>query len=112
MAKAKVSFLPQRSQPSTVEWLWANKDFQDRYPALYELLAAGLYEGQPRKGATVTLFCVDGRLKACIADRHTEQALWVTLEALTDVLAEVEAGVSSASQEWKSTHKNGAKPIF
>lgn len=112
MAKAKKSFLPQRSQPSTLEWLWANKDFQDRYPALYELLAAGLYDGEPRKGATVTLFCVDGRLKACVADRHTEQALWITLEPFEDVLAEIELAVAKADQEWKATHKNGAKPVF
>jgi len=112
MAKGKKTFLPSRSSPATVEWLWANKQFQERYPALFELLAAGLYEGEPRKGATVTLFCVDGRLKACIADRHTEQALWVTLEPFDDVLAEVELAVSKAEAEWKSTHKNGAKPVF
>jgi hypothetical protein len=107
MAKSKKSFLPTKSDPRVVEWLWANEQFQDKYPALFELLAAGLYEGSVRKGATVTLFCVDGRLKACVADRHTEQALWVTLEPFEDVLAEVELAVSNADAEWKATKKNG-----
>jgi hypothetical protein len=112
MAKQRRSYLPDRSSPKTVAWLWANDDFQERYPALFELLAAGLFEGEPRKGATVTLFCVDGRLKACIADRHTDQALWVTLEAATDCIAEIEMAVQTASDEWKSTKKNGPKPVF
>lgn len=112
MSKSKKSFLPTRSQPSTVEWLWRNTSFQERYPALYELLAAGLYEGKERKGATVTLFCSDGRLKACIADRETEQALWLTLEPFEDVLAEVELCVSKSDAEWKAKEKSATKAVF
>jgi hypothetical protein len=112
MAKAKRSFLPTKSSPRTVEWLWANTSFQDKYPAVYELLASGLAEGEVRKGATITLFCVDGRLKACIADRHTENALWITLEPFEDVLGEIEVAVAKADAEWKSTHKGGVKPVF
>jgi hypothetical protein len=112
MGKARKSFLPERSSPTTVEWLWHNTDFQKRYPAVYELLAAGIWEGEPRKGATVTLFCVDGRLKACVADRNTEQALWITLEAAGDCLDEIEAAVAAANAEWKATNKKDAKPVF
>lgn len=112
MAKSRKSFLPVKSEPKTLQWLWANPAFEEKYPALFELLAAGLYEGEPRRGATVTLFCVDGRLKASVADRHTGMALWVTLEPFEDILAEIELAVASPSAEWKATNKNSEKTPF
>jgi len=105
MAKAKPSFLPKRESGKTVEWLWCNDGFQTKYPALYELLAVGLYEGEPRKGATITLFCGDGRLKACVADRETGQALWLALEPFEDVLAELELLVAAGTQQWRALRK-------
>ena len=112
MATTKRSFLPVKSEPKTLQWLWSNHEFEEKYPALFELLAAGLYEGEPRKGATVTLFCVDGRLKACVSDRHSGMALWLTLEPFSDVLAEIELGVSQHSAEWKQLKGNAEKPVF
>jgi hypothetical protein len=101
-----------KSSPKTVEWLWANKDFQAKYPAVFELLSAGLVEDDVRKGATITLFCSDGRLKACVVDRQTDQALWLTLEPFEDVLAEVELSVSKADAEWKARAKHANGAIF
>jgi len=112
MAKAKRSFLPEKHVPKTVQWLWANEAFEERYPALYELLASGVFEGETRRGATLTLFVSDGRLKASITDRQTEQVVYVVLEPLDDVLAEVEAHLVSSGVIWTSTRKNGAKPVF
>jgi len=113
MAKARKSHLPARHVPKTLEWLWANEDFEERYPILYELLAAGMYEGEPRIGATLTLFVTDGRLKASISDRQTEQVLYLTLEPLADVLGEVEVLLAKNGDGWKSAHRNGAvKPPF
>lgn len=105
MAKARKTFLPSQVAPKTLEWLWANDAFEARYPALYELLAAGILEGDPRVGATVTLFVSDGRLKASVVDRQTDQALWLTLEPFDDVLAEIELAVTSGKEAWKSTRK-------
>jgi len=108
MAKARKSHLPERHVPKTVEWLWANEGFEQRYPILFELLAAGLYEGEPRVGATLTLFVSDGRLKVSLSDRHTEQVLYLTLEPFDDILAEVEVLLAKGGDAWKSTHKNGS----
>lgn len=105
MAKARKTFLPSPVAPKTLEWLWANDKFAEKYPALYELLAAGTLEGDPRTGATVTLFVGDGRLKASIVDRQTDQALWLTLEPFDDVLAEMELAITSGKEAWKSTRK-------
>jgi len=112
MAKQRKTFIPAQKAKTTLEWMWANRAFENKYPALYELLACGLWDGEPRKGATLTLFVSDGRLKACLADRHTYQALWVTLEPFEDILAEVELAAASDKAEWKPTGKNGEKPVF
>jgi hypothetical protein len=112
MAKPKRSFLPHPKQRETSEWLWANKNFEEKYPALYEILAAGMFEGDVRKGATVTLFASDGRLKACVSDRHTHLALWITLEPFVDILAEIEVALTQEKPEWKPLNKNGATPTF
>lgn len=105
MAKAKPSFLPSREQGKTIEWLWAHDGFVAKYPALYELLASGMFEGEPRKGATVTLFCGDGRLKACIADRETGNGMWLDLEPFEDILAELELLITSGKHQWRSLKK-------
>lgn len=112
MAKVKRSFLPTVKAPQTLEWLWANEKFEDKYPALFELLAKGIFEGQPRVGASVTLFASDGRLKACISDRETHQALWLTLEPFEDVLAEIELAIVQGKEAWRSTNGKAAKPVF
>ena len=105
MGKAKPSFLPSRENGKPIEWLWADDAFMAKYPACYELLARGMYEGEPRKGATITLFCSDGKLKACVADRETGQGIWLALGPFEDVLAEIELVVAAGTQEWRSLRK-------
>lgn len=105
MAQSRPSFLPKKDAGKAVEWLWCNDGFMAKYPALYELLAVGMYEGEPRKGATITLFCGDGRLKACIADRETAQGIWLALEPFEDVLAELELAIASGKVEWRGLKK-------
>jgi len=113
MAKSSKSFLPTPAGPKVVPWLWANDEWQESFPALYELLAAGLYQGEPRKPATLSLFISEGRLKACIRDRQTHQALWLTLEGSIDILREIEALIVSGGGEWRSfKNGSGADPVF
>jgi len=112
MSKAKKSYLPEKSAAKTVPWLWANDKFEEKYPALYELLAAGLYEGEPRKPATLTLYVLDGRLKAVLSDKHTGQALWLTLEPFDDVLAEVELRLTDGKEAWKAGDRKSNNPVF
>lgn len=107
MAKQARSFLPAKAGPKVVPWLWANDEWHERYPALYELLAAGLYEGDARKPATLTLFVSEGRLKGCIRDRHTKQSLWLTLEGNIDILVEIEAAITNGSGEWRAFKGSG-----
>lgn len=113
MAKQAKSYLPEKAGPRVVPWLWANDEWHDKLPALYELLAAGLYAGEERKPATLTVFVSEGRLKACIRDRHTKQALWITLEGGLNLTEEVEHAIQSGSGEWRSFGKeNGEATPF
>lgn len=101
MGKQKSSYLPPKAGPRNVTWLWSNEEWFAKFPALYELLASGIYEGDPRKPASLSLFVSEGRLKAVVRDRHTRQALWLTLEGNTDVISEIEALIVSGGGEWR-----------
>lgn len=107
-SKSKGSFLPPPAGPKVVPWLWVNETWHDQYPAVFELLCAGTYEGEARKPATLTLFVSEGRLKACIRDRQTRQNCWMTLEAVGDVIGEIEALLQAGKAEWRSDSKNGS----
>lgn len=102
MAKQPKSFLPSKAGQKVLPWLWANDAWQEAYPALYELLSAGIVEGEERKPATLTVFVSEGRLKACLRDRHTRQSLWLTLEGDINVLVEVEKAIVDHSGEWRA----------
>jgi len=109
MAKKTKSFLPAPKLPEQLEWLWENETWRERFPALHELLAAGLFEGEPRKPATLTFFVSEGRLKAAIADRQTGLTMFLTLEVKGCVIDEVEAAVAAGKGEWRDSRKNGDK---
>lgn len=112
MAKAKKSVLPSREPAETLTWLWAEAQFQARYPAIYEFLAAGIYEGDPRKGGSISLFVGSGRLKVCFLDKHTQQAFYGVLEPKSDILQELEELLSGEHEPWIPVGKNPAKPVF
>jgi len=113
MAKSKPSYIPAKADAKPLEWLWCNDQFLAKYPALFELLSSGMYEGEPRKGATITLFASEGRLKACVTDRQTDQSMYLSLEPYEDILAEIELLVAAGTHVWRSNRKNGhEKPPF
>jgi hypothetical protein len=107
MAKQATSYLPSKSGPKIVPWLWSNDKWFETYPALYQLLAAGIDEGDERKPATLTIFVSEGRLKATVHDRHTRQRLWLTLEGDIDLLREIEALIVSKGGEWRPDKAKG-----
>lgn len=104
--------LPTGEPAEPVDWLWVNNEFRDRYPAVYELLAKGTWHGEPRKGGTVTLFIVGGRLKACFADRHTSHAFYAQLNASHDLWGELEGILAGEHEPWQPGAVKGGKPPF
>jgi len=107
MSKERKSFLPQPKDAKNAEWLWKNDGFQKLYPALFELLACGIWEGGPRRTATLTFFVGEGRLKASLCDRQTGLTLFMTLEANQEPFSEVERLLEDGAGEWREPPKKG-----
>lgn len=69
-----------------------DKDFQKKYPWLWEYLSAAAYKsGKPRQTATLTLFCDGGVWSSALTDREEDKTCWcsgLTLEGLLQALEE------------------------
>lgn len=112
MPKSERSCLPTGEPEEALEWLWTNNNFRDNYPAVYELLAKGTWHGEPRKGGTLTLFIVGGRLKVCFADRHTSHAFYAIVDASGDLWGELEGILAGEHEPWQPAGSKGVKAPF
>lgn len=100
------SFLPGARGRTPIDAHWNNAEFQEAFPALYQLLAMATDEnGEPREGASVILFCESDRLKACIVDKHTGCRSFHVLSAIEPLYDQLEKSLQSGV-EWKE--KKGA----
>lgn len=71
-------------------------------PSIMEFLAEDRYEdGSARRTGTINLFVQDGQVKGCINDRDTNQNSFVSAESIEELLAVIEAKLSSSSVEWR-----------
>lgn len=103
------SWVPsKKATPRIPEWHWSDDEFRAEYPAVYHLLAQGRLEGVYRPGGSVTIFADDQRLKAVISDKHTEQYLFLTLDAAKGLWEQLEAYLRHHQDEWRTRkEKNG-----
>jgi len=111
MAKRK-SILPTAGPTKHPDWLWHNEGFRDRYPCLFEFLACGDFEGEERKGGSISLFTGQQRLKVCFLDKHTQLAFYAPVNGSDDLLAELEAILSGEHEAWQPVKGHSAKPVF
>lgn len=113
MAKAKRTILPSKSLPSQTAWLWSDSAFEERCPALYEFLACGIVDGEPRKGGSITLFVSQARLKVCFLDKTTQMAFYGVLEPGIALWEELEGMLAGEHEPWQpSKSGGGGKPVF
>lgn len=113
MAKAKKSVLPVKGQDEHPKWLWADTEFEERCPALYEFLACGIVDDEVRKGGSISLFCGQGRLKVCFLDKQTQMAFYACLEARGELWAELEGILAGEHEAWSPVRSgSGGKPVF
>lgn len=86
-----------------------DQGFEESYPTLYSYLCDASYEsGEPRKTATITMFCDAGYLKACVNDRDNDRSAFVTSETMEGLLDSLEACLSDAKTVWKLPRDSGA----
>jgi len=96
-------FLPRKRDHERLgEWHWKDEEFELEYPAIYALLAAARMDGKWRVGASVTIFCDGGELKAVVSDRQTDQSLFLTLDAGKPVWEQLEGFVRNHPEDWRA----------
>lgn len=79
------------------------------YPTVFQYLTDAVWDdGSPRETSTLMLLVEDGWLKACLNDRAMGRSLWVTGDALADVLAALELHLASGSGDWRVKKPFGA----
>lgn len=79
-----------------------DKEFAGDYPALYEYLAAVLFDdGTPRETSTLTVFVEHGRFKAAVNDRQNEGVLFCTANTYGELLEVIEECLKSGEGDWR-----------
>jgi len=113
MAKAKKSSILPMAQTTIPEWLWSDDAFSERYPSLFEFLASGIWEGEQRKGGSISLFCGQGRLKVCFLDKQTQMAFYAVLSPGEHLLGELEGILAGEHDAWQPVRGgSGGRPVF
>lgn len=103
--KAIMSFLSKKPPANAGKTNTAvgDKDWQKRWPALWEYLTSPSYgpDGPPRKLATISLFLGTQGLTACCNDRDNARACFGTASTLLGALDALEGMVKSDDTVWK-----------
>lgn len=81
-----------------------DEQMQAEYPALWEHLTSTRYDdGKPRKTMSMTLFCEEGKMKACLTDRDSSYVAFVSGDGLFDLLRVVEEALATGNVEWRKS---------
>jgi len=76
--------------------------FQKDHPALYEYMTAGQWpDGTARKTSSITLFCEDCQVKACITEKNDGTVLFSAGKTVKAALMALEGLLSSAEPPWR-----------
>ncbi len=85
---------------------------QDReaYPALIEFLTCCEWpDGAARKPGTLLIFCDEGRLKICLADRDQEVVLFLSVDGLFVALEACDDALRAEDGDWRPSKKDTAR---
>jgi hypothetical protein len=76
--------------------------FAKDWPALYEYMTAAKYpDGTDRKLSSVTLFCEDSQLKACITEKNEGLVMFAAGKTLQTALNALEGLLASEEPPWR-----------
>ena len=79
-------------------------------PAVAEFLFAGVDdEGNPRRGATLTVFCEQGLFKVVLRERERQLDLWGTGPTLWECLHDLDRRLQEPQPEWRRQNQAGKK---
>jgi len=87
-----------------------DKDFQDRFPALFEHLTANRYpDGSARRTCSLSVFCEDASWKACLNDRDQNLVLFVTESRFDTLLEGLELLLQEELPPWRKSKAIGGQ---
>lgn len=83
--------------------------FEKTYPALFDYFCSDRWDDKtPRLTTTLWLFAEDGRIKACVSDRDTQESAFVTADTLLGLLEAIEEGLAQDGLSWRKKSASGA----
>jgi len=107
MSKMK-SVLPDPKSVGLRKWHFESLYFAETYPGLYEFLATGVRDNEPRKGGSINLFAHNGSLKVCFTDKETQMAFYAVLNAAEPLIEQLEGILAGEHDPWSKV--KGAMP--
>jgi hypothetical protein len=73
------------------------------FPHVRDFLCVPVWDdGSPRQVGSITLFCDEGRMKACANDKDAMLMCFVSGESLESVFAALEAVLASGGGDWRA----------
>ena len=112
MKPERSSVLPTGKPTKLPAFLWTDAEFAERCPGLYEFLAAGIVEGEPRKGGSISLFVSQARLKVCYMDKQTQTAFYGVLDGKGELWDQLEQMLVGEHEPWAPVRGGNGKPVF
>jgi hypothetical protein len=96
MAIRKASLQKSKVKDAHCPWM------AETFPVLHEFMTVRVTEGSKTfEPASMTLFSADGVFKACLNDRASSQQLWAAGASLEELLAAMEARLTSEEPDWR-----------
>lgn len=82
----------------------------DIYPDLREFLTCPKWaDGSSRALGSLTVFCDDGRLKACVNDKECNRVLFVSAESLEGLLEAIDSQIGNDGADWRAVRTDARK---
>lgn len=92
---------------------WADPVDQRDTPNIYAFLHDRKYDnGKPRMTGAMSIFTLNGVLKACINDRENNRTCFVEAASFGELIAKVEVAICDDGIEWKYSTKQEKTPPY
>lgn len=76
--------------------------FGEAHPALWEYLTCGQWpDGTPRERATLLVLYEDGLLKACLNDKASLRAVWISCDEWPALLKSLDRALQDGTAAWR-----------
>lgn len=81
--------------------VFEDKDWERRWPCLYQLMTVEEFKGKPRMPASVTLFLADSMLKACVNEKEMGLVGFLSASSFEGLWDGLEASLADDSLDWR-----------